>query len=228
MLTLGYIRRSKKAEENTVSLEEQQSQIENYCVREGLTLISTVCHNGVSGGKRERWDDVHAAIAEHGIKALVYYHQDRMARDAAGLLDNLRILARGGVQVHEVGVGLVDITKPNTKLLTTVRAAMDEHYKEIIAEKTSHALARLKRQGKRYTHIPPLGYCYRDGSIVADPLEQVALRIIERCGAQRFGARRTRAELKRQGYSGRMSLGAVHKQLQSIKEKLPANYFAAV
>lgn len=229
MLTLGYIRRSKKSDDKVVSVKQQEEKIAAYCATNGLQLVECVVHDGVSGGKRSRFDVIERRRVAVSAMAIVFYDLDRLARDDVGMLSYIERMVEIGVQLHETGLGQVDYRTAEGIFLTQVRGAANEFQKNITSRKTRHALAHLKSQGRRYTNIPPLGYCYRDGSIVPDPLEQVALRIIERCAAiPGCGARRTRAELKRQGYSGRMSLGAVHKQLQSIKEKLPATYFAAL
>lgn len=228
MLTLGYIRRSKKSDESAVSVQQQQEKIAAYCTANNLQLADCLVHDGISGGKRQRFDVIEKQRIKCGAAALVFYDLDRLARDDAGMLSFIERMIEAGVQLHETSLGLVDYRTAEGIFMVQVRGAANEFQKNLTSRKTRHALAHLKSQGRRYTNLPPFGYMYQDGSLIAHPLEQVALRIIERCGAQSFGARRTRAELRRQGYSGRMSLGVLHKQLASIKDKLPANYFAAV
>lgn len=227
MIATGYVRRSKKAEDNTVSLQEQEKQINDYCAAKGFTLAGIVAHNGISGAKRSRWIDINKAIVDSQSRALVIYNLDRLSRDAVGLLDNLRLLAASGVSVHEVGTGKIDLSKSTSKLTTGVRGLMDEFYRDVISEKTSDALRYKRENGKRYTNIPPLGFSYHAGLLVEDPLEQVALSVIERCKAQGLGARRTQKALLKTGYHGRMGLATIHRLLhRDVKEKLPPSYFA--
>ncbi len=227
---IGYVRRSAKAEDNTVSLQEQQRQIEDYCAKHGFTLEAVVEHNGVSGAKRSRWSDIGLAMHKSNAKALVIYNLDRLSRDVAGLLDNLRRLASSGIAVHEVSSGVIDLTKSTNKLTVSVRGVMDEFYRDVVSEKTADALRYKRQHGQRYTNVPPLGFTYADGKMVEHPQEQTALTMIAQCRDEGLGARRTRRKLLEAGYTGRMGIATIHRLLRAapadMKSKLPANYFA--
>lgn len=229
-LAIGYVRRSAKkrkpkagkADDKVMSLQEQERQINEYCARNEMTVARVIAHNGISGARRSRFDDINSAITETGATVLVVYNLDRLARDVSGLLDHIRSLAARGVAVHEVGQGALDLTKYNDKLLVGVRGLMDEIFRDVISEKTTDVL-RLKREcGLRYTNIPPLGYCYQDGKLVEQEEEQTALHVIASCHRKGWGARRIRTALIATGYTGRMSVSMLHR----IKSKLPAQYFA--
>jgi len=231
MIATGYLRRSKKSDDNTVSLYEQERQIQAYCADKGFSLASIVTHNGISGGKRSRFEDIHKAIALSNSKALVIYNQDRLARDAAGLLDNLRLLAAAGVAVHDISSGIIDLKKSSAKLSVAVRASVDEFFKDVISEKTADALRYLRQKGQRYSNHAPFGFSYVQGVIVPDIEEQKALSIIAECRINGLGARRTRKALLRSGYKGRIGVATLHRLLHSpppedIADKLPASYFA--
>jgi len=220
---IGYVRRSAKSEDNTVSLQEQERQIRDYCVRNQMTVVGIVSHDGISGAKRSRFDAITKAVYESEAKVLVIYNLDRLARDAAGLLDHLRLLASCGVAVHEVGQGALDLRKAVSKFTVSVRGVMDEFFRDTVAEKTRHALAYKRDNGLRYTNVAPFGFSYVEGKIVEHAEEQRALRIIAACHRKGLGARRIRHALIEAGYTGRMSLSTLHR---TIKNKLPATYFA--
>ena len=125
----GYVRRSEESTENTVSLPDQSRHIEDYCARKGLALAAVVFHDGVSGGERSRWEDLSSVLKATGSEAVVFAYQDRMARDTQSLLNNFEQYAHLGIEIHEATQGLIDPKDPTQKLMLTVRAAMDENYK---------------------------------------------------------------------------------------------------
>ena len=225
LIAVGYVRRSakkRKVADPTMSLQEQERQIREYCAQHAMSLARVVSHNGISGARRSRFDDINRAVSETNATALVVYNLDRLARDVGGLLDHIRGLALRGVAVHEVGQGPVDLKNYNKKLLVGVRGLMDEVYRDVISEKTTDVLRSKRELGLRYTNVPPLGYRYQDGKMVEEVEEQRALQVIAACCRNGFGARRIRHALIETGYAGRMSISMLHR----IKSKLPAQYFA--
>jgi DNA invertase Pin-like site-specific DNA recombinase len=215
MIAIGYTRRSKKSEANTVSLETQRSQIDDYCRRQGLDLQYVVTDDGVSGTKRKRFEAIQIAVDTYKPAALVVYHLDRLARDSAGLMDYLTALTKRGIALHEVaGGGAVDNKRAIGRMVTGIRGVTDQFYAEMIGEKTADALALLRAGKLRYSNIAPLGYLYIDGKMIADAEEQHALEVLKRCRAAGLGARRALYVLEAGGYRGRKSLNVIHKALK--------------
>lgn len=220
MIAVGYIRRSKKSEVRTVSLEEQEAQIRAYCLHRGFELREVVCHDGVSGTKRTRFAEIDERLRATKAVALVVYNLDRLGRDVAGLMDYLRNLQRG-VLVYEVGAGPVNINNPREKIVVGVRGLMDEFFVDMVKEKTRDALRHRREQGRRYTRIAPFGFKWAGGKLESEPSEQAFLPLILNCISRKLGARKTRRELLSAGYRGRCSLGLLHKLLQNPPACLP-------
>ena len=216
MIATGYIRRSAECDDKTVSLYDQSEQIERYCQQKGFALVATVYHDGVSGGDRDRWEHIHHVLKLTESTVLVFPYLDRLARDSMGLLVNAEELTARGIQIHETMQGWINPSDPTQKLMLTVRSAMDENYRNVISYKTKSSLKYKREKGEQYTNIPPLGYTHCEGRLVKDPLEQVALQIIERCRLHGFGARRTKKALLNAGYHGRMGLATIHRLLHSL------------
>ena len=201
---VGYIRRSKKSDTHTISLQEQEAKIREYARKENLNCVSVVSHDGISGTKRGRFDAIEKAIRTHKATTLLVYHVDRLARDVAGLVDYLRDLHKRRVSVVEVATGrTLDLSKSDGFILTAVKGAFDELFPLIIGEKTRDALARKKSAGQRYTNIPPFGYAYAEGKLVIEPEEQRALGLITQCAE--LSERKTITFLRAQHYTGRLS-----------------------
>ncbi len=160
MNAIAYVRRSKESTEKTVSLDVQLEAIKRYGTTIGCTGLTVIEHDGISGGNRDRFEDIHRACTDTGSKIVIVYHLDRFARDTEALLNQVRQLAKKGVDVHVVGRGRIDLTTSSGLLMNTVEAAIAEHYRAIISEKTTHALAHLKAQGRRYSGEAPYGYAF--------------------------------------------------------------------
>lgn len=225
MKAVGYIRRSKKSEDNTVSLTDQHSHIRRYCENEHLELEQVLPHDGVSGGKRKRFIELKALIQKHEAGAVVFYNLDRLARDAAGLDDFLMWCAAEGIVIHETTSGVIDTKKAISKFVNRVRGAVDELYRDIIGEKTRHALDFLKSHGRRYSNSPPFGYSHRQigwnekrnkpvCELIEDAEEQRALVIINRCARNKLGRYSTYATLRAASYHGRAGLSMIQRLLK--------------
>ena len=211
---MGYIRRSKKAEENTVSLDAQLSAIRRYCDNHGLTLVETITHNGISGTKRARFAEIERLVKVNEAKAIVVYNLDRLGRDTIGILNHFQFAQAAGVTIHETTTRPIDISTPVGELQTSIRAALDGFYVKVIKVKTRDALAELKKQGRRYTRCAPFGYEWSGAGMVENEEEQKALKVIEQCRGAGYGRVRTLRALQAAGYRGRGSGSTIQKLLE--------------
>lgn len=228
MIAIGYARRSAKSETQTISLETQTEHIRAYCARVGLDLKTCVTHDGVSGRKRKRFSEIETAVQEHKPRAVVFYHQDRLARDSAGLADYLGSLVKRGIEIHEAGgAGRVDYTGAIGRMSTNIRAVTDQFYAEMIGEKTRDALSSLKAIGRRYSNKPPLGWKNKQVGfdskrnkpifdLIEDEEEQRGIETLKRCLDAGLGARRALIVLQAGKYSGRQSLKVIHSTLKRL------------
>ena len=175
-VAIGYVRRSRESTEKTVSLLAQKGAITDYAKAQGWTLAAIVEHDGVSGGRRSRFAALDAAIKTHGAGKVVCYHLDRLARDAAALLDWCASADKRGVAVHVVGRGRTEVSSAAGYLGTGVEAIVATHFRLLIGEKTRDALAHLRTQGKRWSRTAPFGFRWSaDGRVEPDAGEQSAI-----------------------------------------------------
>jgi DNA invertase Pin-like site-specific DNA recombinase len=200
VIAIGYVRRSAKPRkampggkderDGTASLEVQRAAIEGYCQAEGWVLAEIIEHNGVSGGKRRRFDELDTALERHGATRVVAYHLDRVGRDVGGVLDWLAGASRRGIDLHVVGRGRVHTTSSSDFLATGVEALVADHFRRVVSEKTRDALARLRTTGRRYCNIPPYGYQRAlGGRLAVHPREQAVLGEIAALSAQKHSLR---------------------------------------
>jgi len=171
-VALGYVRRSHESTERTVSLAAQRAAITRYAAEQGWDLVDVISHDGVSGGKRTRFDAIDVALKQHGAKVVIVYAMDRAGRDVVGLLSWLERAQRAGVQLHAVGKGLVETRAASGFLINAVEAAVAEHLRRNAGERTAAALRHLREKGRRWTRTAPYGFTWTpDGRCVVDPVE---------------------------------------------------------
>jgi len=175
---IAYLRRSKKSDEKTVSLKEQEAAVLKYATLQSFTISRVVIDDGVSGGNRERYARIFQALEETGAKAVLCYHIDRFARDVAALLDNLEQFKKQGVELWTVGRGRIETARSDQLLMTGVEALVAEYQRKVSGEKTKAALMLLKRNDKRYSGKPPWGYRFMENEVIEIPEQQQALLLI--------------------------------------------------
>lgn len=185
MVAIGYVRRSKESAYRSVSLEDQTERIRTYCDEQGFSLAEILTDDGVSGGKRARFERIRAALRRHRARVVVVYHLDRYARDLAGGLDALDSFSRKGIELHVVGRGRIEAESASGFLSTSVELLMAEHYRKAVSEKTRDALARLRSQGRRYSNIIPYGYdATENGLLRANRAEQEVIGVMAELRAE--------------------------------------------
>jgi DNA invertase Pin-like site-specific DNA recombinase len=185
MTAIGYIRRSTKSDERTVSLEGQARSIEEYCVLHNLDLaLPLIEDDGVSGGDDSRLDNLLEQVRAQRAAALVVYHDDRLARSTSRVLDFIRTLSHEGVAVHLVSRGLAEVDTSEGLLTTGVHALLAEYHRLVTSEKTRAALSLLKSQGRRYCKVAPYGKRVRGRNLIDNSHE---LKLL---GRLRFHAQR--------------------------------------
>ncbi len=135
-VAIGYVRRSHESDARTVSLVAQREAIQKYAAAQGWSLAAVLEHDGISGGKRSRFTVLDAAVKSHGAGFVVAYHLDRIARDAAALLDWVASAATRGVELHIVGRGKVETVTASGYLTTGVEGLMAAYFRLVVAEKT--------------------------------------------------------------------------------------------
>lgn len=197
---IAYVRRSKESTEKTVSLADQEARVRAYIEAQGWKVAAVLIDDGISGGKRGRFDRIRQAVAEHRASAVVTYHLDRFARDVAGLLDELRDFSRKGVALHVVGRGRIEIESASGFLTTSIEGVLAEHYRRVIGEKTRDALSRLREQGRRYSNVLPYGFAAEaDGRLVEVVDEQATLGRMFDLRAEGLSLRAISARLAAEG-----------------------------
>lgn len=191
---VAYVRCSTADQANDgLSLDAQTARIEAWAAATGSTVIETIIDAGVSGTKplasREGGKRIAALLSAKSpdVDAVVIMRLDRLGRDAAESLALYKRFRAGKVGLVSI-VDQVDLATAHGRAMAGVSAVFAELERSLIAQRTTDALAELKRQGKAWNH-PPLGWEVQEGRLVVVEHEQATLSLIRELRASGWSYR---------------------------------------
>ena len=80
---------------------------------------------------------------------LIVTKLDRLGRNAMDVRQTVETLAEGGIRVHCLALGGVDLTSPAGKMTMQVLSAVAEFERDLLIERTQQGLKRAKAEGKK-------------------------------------------------------------------------------
>jgi DNA invertase Pin-like site-specific DNA recombinase len=113
---------------------------------------------------------------EPSIEAVVICRMDRLGRDASETLGYLHRFASGKIGLVSI-LDRLDLSTSQGRAMAGVAAVFGQLERELIGQRTSEALARLRDEGKVYGAVP-YGFRRRGDRLVADEDEQRVVRQI--------------------------------------------------
>lgn len=87
---------------------------------------------------------------------LIVTKLDRLGRNAMDVRTTVEKLAAGGVRVHCLALGGIDLASAAGKMTMGVISAVAEFERDLLIERTQAGLARAKAEGKRLGRRPSL------------------------------------------------------------------------
>lgn len=195
MQAIAYIRVSTDEQvKGGVSLAAQEERIRAYVAMTGLSLISVIREEGVSAAlplsQRPGGAELLALLNEHKAAHVISLKLDRLFRDAEDALRQTRLWDRAGVALHMVDMGgsTLNTASAMGRLFLTMTAAFAELERNLIAERTTAALAHKKQHRQAYSPTP-YGFS-RIGAVLT--LDMAQMGIVERIKAYRDNGRSLR------------------------------------
>jgi len=153
---VGYIRVSteRQAEEG-VSLDAQERKIQAWCELNGYDLEEVFIDRGLSGGRADNRPELQSAIKSITSKpgALVVYSLSRLARSTRDTLAIADRLERAGADLVSLSEK-IDTTSAAGKMVFRMLAVLSEFERDLVSERTSHALQHKRSLGERVGQIP--------------------------------------------------------------------------
>lgn len=178
MKAVGYIRVSTEEQaKEGVSLDNQRSRIEAFCIAKDWKLERIYSDEGKSAGSLNR-DGVQELLNDcqsHRLDVIVIYKLDRLTRSVKDLGYLIELFGKCGVAFSSVTDNF-DTTTANGKLILNILGSVAQWERDIISERTADALAHKKSELQVYGPVP-LGYDVRkDGSLVENEGELDTVR----------------------------------------------------
>jgi len=161
-----------------VSLDAQRTRLRAYCDAHGLELARIEEDAGLSARKtsnRPALQRALEALRKGEASGLVAVKLDRLSRTTRDVLDLVARAEREGWALHSIEERL-DTASPQGRFCVTILGAMAQLEREQAAERTRAAMAELRRQGRKVSSRPPLGWRFEGERVVPDPAEQKVLR----------------------------------------------------
>ena len=183
MRYIGYVRVSTPDQvKEGVSLDAQRDRIEAWCTAQDYELIGIEMDEGISGakppgfGKNQRAGLQSAIIALQNGEAdgLIVYKLDRLSRKLKFMLEIAETFDKEGWTLVSVSESL-DTKSANGRFFFKMLAAMAEWEREILSERVTEGMAKVKRNGGRVGRHATYGYRLADGVQVKSPEEQEIL-----------------------------------------------------
>ena len=154
--------------------------------RGDVDLLDVVVDGGESAKDLDRpgAERVLDMIRNRQVDVVVVAKLDRLLRSTADLDRMLKLVAKYDVtlvSLHET----LDTSTACGRCVARVMASMGQMEREQGGERTRDALAVLRSSGRRYSNVPPTGFRFVDGRMVADDRESRMLAALRSMGHDR-------------------------------------------
>ncbi len=177
---IGYVRVSTEGQvAEGVSLAAQKARIEAWAMANGMHLAAVHVDAGISGAKATNRPALQTALAEvcRCRGALVVYSLSRMARSTKDAIAIAERLHRAGADLVSLSEQ-IDTTTAAGKMVFRMLAVLAEFERDLISERTTSAMAHLRRSGARISGRVPFGFDLVGDRLVPNPEEQAGLAVI--------------------------------------------------
>ena len=215
---IGYARASTMGQvDHGVSLEVQTEKIQGWCAMSGCVLAEIKTDAGLSGGRADNRPALQEALATlRRGDVLVVYSLSRLARSTSDTLLIAEALERRGASLVSLNEQ-IDGSTANGRMTFRLMATLNEFEREVIAERTSTALRHLQRQGRYIGGHTPYGWARGEGGcLVAVPVEQHVLMVVEAMRAEGKSLRAISVALELRGLLNRVGQPFAPTQLQRV------------
>jgi DNA invertase Pin-like site-specific DNA recombinase len=149
---------------------EQLRALSNHIQRFGeLGLSADQIYSDVGSGSdnsRSDFKRVLELLREKSISGVLLARQDRMVRDSLEWEQILRELNRTGIPLRFLDEGSLDLSRPDGRFMSRVKASVAQYYIEELSEKIKVGHERRRQRGQ--THHVPFGWTTIDGKPVLD------------------------------------------------------------
>jgi DNA invertase Pin-like site-specific DNA recombinase len=197
---VGYVRVSTEGQAvEGVSLDAQEARIRAWAASSGSTLASLHADT-LSGSRAANRPGLQTALSEvcqrRGVLAV--FSLSRLARSTKDALAIAERLEKAGADLVSLSER-IDTTTAAGKMVFRMLAVLAEFERDLISERTSSAMAHLRRTGRRISGRVPFGYDLRGESLIPNQQEQAAVALIRSLRSKGRSLRGISQELRKRG-----------------------------
>ncbi len=200
---IGYIRVSttEQATEG-VSLDAQRTKITAWAVANDYQLAAIYEDAGITGTSLDKRPGLRTAIEQTGKgMALVAYSISRIARSTRDMLQIAHQIQGKGADLVSL-TEKIDTTTAAGKMVFRMLAVLSEFERDVIAERTTGALAHKKSKLEVYSPVP-LGFEAHDGLLLRSAAETEVVERIRSMRSEGHSLRKIAAHLNEGGIAGK-------------------------
>jgi DNA invertase Pin-like site-specific DNA recombinase len=129
--------------------KSQKIGVYDWCKRNGYIIDKEIIDDGVSGTVLVKNRQLNRIIKESKFgDILVVSELSRIGRSTSDVLATLNILSNKGVEVHFVKQNMKMDKSPMGKMMVAIMSAFAELERDLISQRTTEGLARVKSEGK--------------------------------------------------------------------------------
>ena len=162
------------------SIAAQLTAINQYCQKNGHTIVATFVDEAQTGTNTERPDFqrmVEAAKAKT-FDCIVIYDMSRGSRDVADWFSFRKLMRSLNIRIFSVTETLGEFDSPDNFLKELITAGLGQHAVLQTRQKSIAGVAEKAKQGVFLGGSPPLGYDVQDGQYIINPYEAQAVQLI--------------------------------------------------
>jgi site-specific DNA recombinase len=200
---IGYIRVSTSEQATDgISLDAQHAKISAWAVANDYEIAAIHEDAGITGTSLDKRPGLRSAIAQTGKgMALVSYSISRIARSTRDMLQIADQIQAKGADLVSL-TEKIDTTTAAGKMVFRMLAVLSEFERDVIAERTTGALAHKKAKREVYSPVP-LGFVAQDGRLLPSAAETEIIANILSLRSEGQSLRQIAAHLNGRGILGK-------------------------
>jgi site-specific DNA recombinase len=215
---------SLQAEEG-YSIEEQIERLTAYCKAMDWHIVKFYTDAGYSGGNMDRpaLSDLLTASKSRLFDAVVVYKLDRLSRSQRDTLTIIEGLLDNDVDFVSMTENF-DTSTPFGKATIGILSVFAQLEREQIKERTALGRVGRAKEGKFHGGNMPIGYDYKDGKLIVNPIEAMQIRELHELYQQGESFRSIREIFRKKGYSHKYGQWESYRITKTIQNPLYCGY----
>lgn len=222
-----YVRVSTDTQaEQGYSIDEQIERLTAYCHAMGWHVVKFYTDAGYSGGNMNRpaLTDLIAAAQSRLIDAVVVYKLDRLSRSQRDTLTIIEGFLDNGVDFVSMTENF-DTSTPFGKATIGILSVFAQLEREQIKERCSLGRVGRAKEGKyRGGGYVPIGYEYKDGSLIVNPAEAMQIRELHELYQKGESFRTIARIFAEKGYAHKYGTWEVYRVSRVLRNPLYCGY----